>query len=119
LGAHIAGLTGKTVTRGRVRTIIGLDPTGSGFSLNAPQNRLADTDADYVEVIHTNGCNWFGNGFGDAIGHADFFPNGGCDQPGCLFSGCSHNRAVALYGKLTQLQSFTFIIYKCFQQSNQ
>ena len=49
LGAHIAGITGKNVRRGRINTIIGLDPAGPLFDSNNPSTRLAITDADYVE----------------------------------------------------------------------
>ena len=28
LGAHVAGIAGKRVTRGRINTIIGMDPAG-------------------------------------------------------------------------------------------
>ena len=43
------------------------------------------TDADYVDVIHTNGCSAWKGCFGipDKCGHADFYPNGGTSQPGC------------------------------------
>lgn len=81
LGAHIAGIIGKNVRRGRVNTIIGLDPAGPLFDANNPRNRLDSTDADYVEVIHSDTRNF---GIGAVIGHADFFPNNGSNQPGCL-----------------------------------
>lgn len=80
LGAHIAGVIGKNVRRGRVNTIIGLDPAGPLFDANNPRNRLDSTDATYVEVIHSDTRNF---GIGAVIGHADFFPNNGSNQPGC------------------------------------
>uniref|UniRef100_A0A182QA29 Lipase domain-containing protein n=1 Tax=Anopheles farauti TaxID=69004 RepID=A0A182QA29_9DIPT len=81
LGAHLAGLSGKRVTSGRVGAILGLDPAGPLFSSNEPRTRLASTDAQYVEVIHTNGGTL---GMYQPIGTADFYPNGGKHQPGCL-----------------------------------
>lgn len=43
--------------------------------------RLSETDADYVDVIHTDAGVF---GIPDPIGHADFYPNGGrALQPGC------------------------------------
>lgn len=71
LGAHVCGHAGKSVTRGRIHTIFGLDPAGVLFNINDPANRLAATDADYVEAIHTDTV---ALGIGDPIGHADFYP---------------------------------------------
>ncbi|XP_053680254.1 phospholipase A1-like [Anopheles nili] len=100
LGAHLAGLTGKRVTTGRIGAILGLDPAGPLFSSANPGTRLASTDAEYVEVIHTNGGTL---GMYDPIGTADFYPNGGKHQPGCLpwifGMSCSHGRAWELYAE--------------------
>lgn len=79
--AHIAGAAGKRVRNGRVNTIIGLDPAGPLFNVNDAPNRLASTDAEYVEVIHTDTPNL---GIGDPIGDVDFYPNGGTGMPGCF-----------------------------------
>lgn len=79
--AHICGAAGKRVRRGRINTIIGLDPAGPLFDGTAPINRLDFGDADYVEVIHTDVGTF---GIGAAIGHADFYPNGGSNQPSCF-----------------------------------
>jgi len=98
LGAHCAGHAGKYVRRGRINSIVGLDPSADQFSARAPWGRLAVGDARYVEVIHTNGAGLItGNGIGFSIGDADFYPNGGQDQPGCRTNQCSHSRAVPLY----------------------
>lgn len=94
----MAGIAGKNVRAGRINTIVGLDPAGSMFSMNQPQERLARDDAVYVEVLHTNGGS-LGLGFGQPIGNIDFFPNGGSIQPGCLTNICHHLRAVDLFSK--------------------
>ena len=60
--------------------ILGLDPAGPFFFNNLPFKRLDRTDADFVDVIHTN-TEYFG--FTAPIGHLDFYPNGGVQQPGC------------------------------------
>lgn len=97
LGAHIAGIAGKNVKRGRIQNIVGLDaalPFFMGFS-----SKLLPTDAEYVETIHTN----IGfKGFTKPLGHASFYPNWGKVQLGCgwdLFRVCSHNRAIAYFAE--------------------
>lgn len=72
LGAHIAGLTGKRVTNGRIQAIFGLDPAGPLFSLNSPNERFAANDAEYTEGIRTNADNL---GFAEPLALADFYPN--------------------------------------------
>jgi pancreatic triacylglycerol lipase len=64
LGAHIVGMAGKSVRRGRVRTIIGCDPAGPLFNVNDPANRIAPGDGEHVECIHTDSRNF---GIGAAI----------------------------------------------------
>lgn len=93
LGAHIAGIAGKNVRRGRINTIIGMDPAGPLFDLNNPTARLDWRDADYVESIHTD----LTFGMGAVISHVDFFPNNGNGQPGCSTSTCDHGRAVLFH----------------------
>ncbi|XP_055545187.1 lipase member H-like isoform X2 [Wyeomyia smithii] len=80
LGAHAAGIAGKSIRRGNLSTIIALDPALPLFSLNDVENRVDIDDAALVQVIHTNGGFL---GFMDPLGMADFYPNGGSTQPGC------------------------------------
>ena len=53
--------------------------------LREKKRKLDSTDARLVDVIHTDGSADFADGFGllKPIGHIDFFPNGGKQQPGC------------------------------------
>ncbi|XP_045160753.2 inactive pancreatic lipase-related protein 1-like [Mercenaria mercenaria] len=79
----------------------GLDPAHRAFSKDKPKVRLDATDAQYVDVIHTDSKQWiWGFGIRDSIGHADYFPNGGRNQPGCFSfwsflrqSTCDHARS--------------------------
>lgn len=47
--------------------------------------RLDQTDAKYVDVIHSDISYFTQGGFGlkQKIGNVDFYPNGGHSQPGC------------------------------------
>ncbi|XP_020285308.1 pancreatic triacylglycerol lipase-like isoform X2 [Pseudomyrmex gracilis] len=90
LGAHVAGcasevLKKKNLILGR---ITGLDPASPFFRnhlFREKGRKLDATDALLVDVIHTDGSSDFADGFGllKPIGHIDFFPNGGREQPGC------------------------------------
>jgi hypothetical protein len=83
LGAHIAGYAGNGIKG--LKRIIGLDPAGPMFACAHPDARLDETDAEFVEVIHTNGdtFNMGGAGTLQRLGTVDFYPNGGWIQPGC------------------------------------
>uniref|UniRef100_A0A672SWA6 Lipase member H-like n=1 Tax=Sinocyclocheilus grahami TaxID=75366 RepID=A0A672SWA6_SINGR len=101
LGAHIAGFIGAMLG-GQVGRITGLDPAGPMFASAPTEERLDPTDAQFVDVLHTD-MNSFG--LRGTHGHIDFYANGGLDQPGCpktIFSGksyfvCDHQRSVFLY----------------------
>lgn len=80
LGAHACGAAGRNVKFGRVAKIVGLDPALPCFGHRHRDERLKPSDADYVMVIHTNGGVF---GLQPPLGHADFYPNFGKDQPGC------------------------------------
>ncbi|KAK0175383.1 hypothetical protein PV327_009135 [Microctonus hyperodae] len=99
LGAHVAGFAGSYVSGGMGR-ITGLDPAGPLFEfpyLKDPADRLDETDAVFVDIIHT--CSGIA-GFTRAIGHVDFYPNNGtAPQPGCpliVTVTCSHAWALVL-----------------------
>ncbi|XP_044253687.1 pancreatic triacylglycerol lipase [Tribolium madens] len=110
LGSHIAGFAGKLLRRGlRIPRITALDPAFPEYSLNDDSRRLTRTDADYIDVIHTDAGVL---GLPISVGHADFYPNGGrALQPGCQPSylvqlrlvdqifACSHVRAWRLYAE--------------------
>lgn len=87
LGAQIAGFAGNNLG-GRVGRITGLDPAKPLFEslVNLENNKpeyLDWNDALFVDVIHTCAGTL---GFVSAVGHVDFYPNGGtATQPGCPF----------------------------------
>lgn len=55
LGAHVAGCAAKRLNSSeKIDSIIGLDPADVGFKFEDKKKRLCDTDADYVQVIHTD-----------------------------------------------------------------
>lgn len=105
LGAHVAGAIGQNLKSFRLPFITGMDPAGPEFFDEPASNRLDKTDANFVQIIHTNGCNVLNAcvGLPDVMGHVDFFPNGGEHQPGCtiggdwmdlLVGGCSHGKSI-------------------------
>lgn len=64
---------------------IGLDPADGTWDLDNTDTRLDISDAEFVDIMHTNAGNASGGGiaFGEPIGHVDFYVNGGQIQPGC------------------------------------
>ncbi|XP_035207087.1 inactive pancreatic lipase-related protein 1-like isoform X2 [Stegodyphus dumicola] len=82
-GAHIAGFAGKIVKN--IRRITALDPAMAPFQNKSKDERLDSTDANLVDVIHTNAGTEVGEAIGDInpLGHADFYPNGGIKQDSC------------------------------------
>ncbi|KAK8784521.1 hypothetical protein V5799_009114 [Amblyomma americanum] len=86
LGAHAAGFCGRhfyNSTQQQLGRITGLDPAGPLFE--NPNISLSSSDVTFVDVIHTNGgpINDLKFGRKNPMGHVDFYPNGGSDQPGC------------------------------------
>jgi len=111
LGSHVCGHTGmKMPTNQRLGRITGLDPAGPTFEGSADKTiGLNPTSANLVDVLHTA----FDLGTTRDIGHQDFYPSGGRNQPGCFMqkqftdetfenwdkddpeqqNGCDHSRA--------------------------
>lgn len=89
LGAHLAGYAGYTLQREFGLTlgrITGLDPAEPLFTDTEPLVRLDRSDAHFVDVVHTDATTLAMGGLGmrAAIGHVDFYPNGGSNNPGCM-----------------------------------
>lgn len=89
LGAHTAGYAGQLIHN--LGRITGLDPAEPYFQGMPPNVRLDPSDANFVDVIHTDGRSFFlleipGYGMSQPCGHLDFYPNNGKEQPGCALS---------------------------------
>ena len=90
LGAHVAGCASEVLKKRNllIGRITGLDPASPFFRnhlFREKSRKLDSSDALLVDVVHTDGSIDFADGFGlwKPIGHIDFFPNGGRQQPGC------------------------------------
>jgi len=121
LGAHVAGFLAKRAKAmglGTLARVTGLDPAEPFFDIAGPEDRIDKSDADFVDIIHTNsGMLWNGClSIKKSIGHVDFYPAGGSHQPGCVEAciipdlmcynitiedlikgGCSHERSVSYF----------------------
>uniref|UniRef100_A0A8C5LHB6 Triacylglycerol lipase n=1 Tax=Jaculus jaculus TaxID=51337 RepID=A0A8C5LHB6_JACJA len=132
LGAHVAGEAGsRTPGLGR---ITGLDPVEASFEGTPEEVRLDPSDADFVDVIHTDAAPlipFLGFGTNQMVGHLDFFPNGGESMPGCKknvlsqivdldgiwsgtrdFAACNHLRSYKYYSE-SILNPDGFTAYPC------
>lgn len=69
---------------------LGLDPAFPLYMFGGKSSRLGMTDADFVDVIHTDS---HAAGYPWPLGHVDFYPNGGGPyQPGCDVQDLSRNK---------------------------
>ena len=78
---------------------LGLDPALPMFMFAGPGSRISVEDAKHVQIIHTNAGLL---GYKEAIGHSDFYPNGGTKQLGCLIDiggACSHARSYEFFAE--------------------
>ncbi|KAG8175498.1 hypothetical protein JTE90_009132 [Oedothorax gibbosus] len=116
LGGHIAGYAGERI-EGLAR-ITGLDPAGPYFRDSEPEVRLDLTDAEFVDVIHTDGGEFVltGLGINEPIGHMDFYPNGGRLQPVTtqyINTACDHGRANDFYLETINNYECKFFAVQC------
>ncbi|KAK4309049.1 hypothetical protein Pmani_019308 [Petrolisthes manimaculis] len=135
LGSHVAGYAGERVIG--LGRISGLDPAEPFFQFMPPAVRLDPSDANFVDVIHTDAGQFsLSGGYGllQPVGHVDFYPNGGKQQTGCeqsptppLFAllsdsnilrgvedslGCNHMRAVTLF-RDSITSTCPYLAFKC------
>jgi len=90
LGAQASGFAGEWLQELNLKAgrITGLDPAAPFFtdiSSYGDETHLDPSDADYVDVIHSNAASLLLGGVGarEPLGHVDFYPNGGQHQRGC------------------------------------
>lgn len=131
LGSHIAGYIGERVKK--LGRITACDPAEPYFQNMPPTVRIDPTDADYVDVIHSDATTILLLGFGmsQVVGHADFFPNNGRKQPGCKvdkfktfiteglnegtrrFSSCNHQRSLDFMHYSINYRKVVPVGYEC------
>ncbi|KAM3955494.1 pancreatic lipase-related protein 2 [Aphomia sociella] len=104
----------KQMTGRNISKITALEPSGPCFRHLGPDDRLAASDADFVEAIHTN---IDGYGMATQMGHVDFYINGGEYQPSDLsmfpcVSTCSHFRVLPIWISAMKNPK-SFIAIKC------
>ncbi|MCI4376463.1 hypothetical protein PGIGA_G00188840 [Pangasianodon gigas] len=136
LGAHTAAEAGRRTPR--LGRITGLDPAEPYFQGCPTLVRLDPSDALFVDVIHSDALPmvpYLGFGMSQAVGHLDFYPNGGEHMPGCDkniisqivdidgiwegtrdFVACNHLRAYKYYSD-SILNPTGFLGYPCSDQA--
>ncbi|XP_024877206.1 phospholipase A1-like [Temnothorax curvispinosus] len=94
LGAHISGFAGKEVDKkglGKIKQIIAADPAKPLFGRNKCEDRLCESDAKCVIVLHTSPL-----GISKPIGFLNLQFGEGLIQPGCgVDVSCSHSRSIS------------------------
>ncbi|XP_077991626.1 inactive pancreatic lipase-related protein 1-like [Glandiceps talaboti] len=123
LGAQSSGAAGKRIPT--VKRITGLDPAGPSFDSYDNDKKLDASDAQFVDIIHTDANTVTGLGCWNPSGHVDFYPNGGKSQPGCgIFNrkkrdvsvdgdiGCDHGRAHEYFTESINVRC-TYQSYPC------
>ncbi|KAJ9590786.1 hypothetical protein L9F63_016172 [Diploptera punctata] len=97
LGAHVSGFAGAAVSTGKIGRVTGLDAAAPLFDNVTSENRLNKYDANLVDAIHTD-VKFLGLEI--PVGHLDFYPDGGDNQPDCKHSlsvFCNHAIAVEYF----------------------
>lgn len=116
MGGQMSGYIGAKLG-GALGSIQALDPAGPLFENKDPSVRLDPTDAQFVQVIHTNGglLGYRGN-----LGHADYHPiGGGMNQAGCkedIVGICAHFRAIDYYYEATTSDRFIALSCPSYEQ---
>ncbi|ESO12282.1 hypothetical protein HELRODRAFT_105263 [Helobdella robusta] len=104
LGSHVCGHLGMKL---KIRRVTGLDPAGPYFEgASNVTVGVNPSSADFVDIIHTDNV----LGTTKSLGHLDFYPNGGKQQPGCITNSCSHSLATTFM--IESVENDCFNVYK-------
>ncbi|XP_058807985.1 pancreatic triacylglycerol lipase-like [Phymastichus coffea] len=107
LGAHVCGQTGHLLKNDnfwKVDRITGLDPAKPCFTNVEINLRIDKENADFVDIIHTQIGRGFTHALGlnDAVGHIDFYMNGGYLQPECQGKTFGYNEMICSHRLATK-----------------
>jgi hypothetical protein len=84
--------------------------------------KLDETDAGFVDIIHTDGGDNFlyatHLGMGQVMGHADFYVNSGIFQPGCPTSSLPSYEGMREVGHFLNLRHLPFSVSYAFNVSS-
>ena len=138
LGAHVCGFVGNALessTGSKMFRVTGLDPAGPQFTTkveagklvtykplkSAPrEQRLDETDARVVDIIHTDGNQW---GTMRPIGDVDFYVGKtlktlGSQQAGCASGDlCDHSKSIELFSRSLEIGDKFKDILECQMES--
>ncbi|XP_053615873.1 pancreatic triacylglycerol lipase-like [Plodia interpunctella] len=114
MGVHLLGAAARDMAAAGIKVprLTGLDVAYPGFYPPVLGKAASPADAQFVDMIHTDGG---GYGAPHALGHADFWPNGGiAKQPGCVSATifltsedfCSHWRSWGYWAEAVAGSSF-------------
>lgn len=109
IGKNYRQITGRNISR-----ITALDPAGPCFRRLGPEDRIDASDGDLVDILHTNNE---GYGYAGAVGHVNFYINGGEFQIADLqefpcTSLCSHIKSYLMWVAAMENPD-QFIALKC------
>ncbi|XP_065657688.1 pancreatic lipase-related protein 2-like isoform X2 [Hydra vulgaris] len=125
IGSHLVGYAGRFLRlKGLlVPRITVLDPAAPLYEYQHTDTRIDPTDAEFVDVIHTDTNTLLVLGFGaeQQMGHLDFYPNGGYYQKGCekldisvtQYLVCSHYRSIRYFMESINSQYCFYEAYPC------
>lgn len=134
LGCHVAAIGAKTINAeftnqilpscggkkcGKIGRISAMDPAQPMYENSPNEVHLVKEDAKLLDVYHTDGSSltFKSAGILKPIGHLDFYPNNGTDQPHCHLMDSNLNPAEA--SVCDHIASYQYFIQSANRNSNQ